>query len=163
MGLEFRRDFSCTWANGWCQICRNGCGCSALHVQWEKNQGLNSQQTTAFKTQGKEEKLVLKDSFRIICSDVNIPQGFSDGSDGKESACNEEDLGSVPGLGRLPGGRHGNPHRYSCLENPHGQRSLVGYSLSGCKESDMTEQLSTAEFKQLAIGHTWAVPYHESG
>ena len=117
MGLEFRRDFSCTWANGWCQICRNGCGCSALHVQWEKNQGLNSQQTTAFKAQGKEEKLVLKDSFRIICSDVNIPQGFPDGSDGKESACNEEDLGSVPGLGRSLGERHCYPLPYSCLKN----------------------------------------------
>ena len=33
---------------------------------------------------------------------------------------------SVPGLGRSPGGGHGNPLQYSCLENPHGQRSLVG-------------------------------------
>ena len=38
------------------------------------------------------------------------------------------DEGSVPGLGRSPGGRHSNPCQYSCLENPHGQRSLVGYS-----------------------------------
>ena len=33
--------------------------------------------------------------------------------------------------------------QYSCLENPHGQRSLAGYSPWGCKESDTTEQLST--------------------
>ena len=38
------------------------------------------------------------------------------------------DTGSIPGLGRSPGGGHGNPLQYSCLENPHGQRSLVGYS-----------------------------------
>ena len=36
--------------------------------------------------------------------------------------------GSVPGLGRSPGGRHGNHLQYSYPENPHGQRSLVGYS-----------------------------------
>ena len=54
--------------------------------------------------------------------------GFLGGSDGKESACDEGDLGSVPGLGRSPGGGHGNPLQYSCLENPHGQRSLAGYS-----------------------------------
>ena len=36
-------------------------------------------------------------------------------------------------------GGHGNPLQYSCLENPHGQRSLAGYSSWGCKESDMTK------------------------
>ena len=44
--------------------------------------------------------------------------GFSGGSDGKESACNVRDLGSVPGWGRSPGGGQGNPLQYSCLENP---------------------------------------------
>ena len=47
----------------------------------------------------------------------------------------------IPGLGRSCGGGHGNPLQYFCLENPHGQRSLVGYSPWGCKESDTTEQL----------------------
>ena len=47
------------------------------------------------------------------------------GSVGKElSACNAGDLSSIPGLGIAPGGGHGNPLQYSCLENPHGQRSL---------------------------------------
>ena len=41
------------------------------------------------------------------------------------------DSGSVPGLERSPGGRNGNPLQYSCLENSHGQRSLVGYSAWG--------------------------------
>ena len=38
-----------------------------------------------------------------------------------------------------PGGGHGNPLQYFCLENPHGQRSLEGYSPSGHKELNMTE------------------------
>ena len=44
--------------------------------------------------------------------------GFLGGSDGKESACNVGDLGSIPGLGRFPGGGHGNPLQYSCQEDP---------------------------------------------
>ena len=68
--------------------------------------------------------------------------GFPGGSDGKESVCNVEDLGSIPGLGRSPGGGHGNPLQYSCLENPRGQRSLAGYSPWGRKESDITFQLN---------------------
>ena len=54
--------------------------------------------------------------------------GFPGGSDGKKSACNAGDLGSIRGLGIFPGGGHGNPLQYSCLEKTQGQRSLVGYS-----------------------------------
>ena len=68
-----------------------------------------------------------------------VTEGFPGGSDGKESACNAGDLGLIPGLGRSPGGGHGKPLQYSCLENPHGQRSLVGYSPWGRKESDTIE------------------------
>ena len=52
--------------------------------------------------------------------------GFPGGLDGKESACSVGDLGSIPGLGSSPGGEHSNLLRYSCVENPHRQRSLVG-------------------------------------
>ena len=52
-------------------------------------------------------------------------------------------------LGRSPGGGHGNPLQYSCLENLHGQRSLAGYSPQGCKESDMTEAT------EHACMHNW--------
>ena len=44
--------------------------------------------------------------------------GFPGGSDRRESACHEGDLGLFPGLGRFPGGGHGNPLHYSCMENP---------------------------------------------
>ena len=71
-------------------------------------------------------------------------------SDGKESACSAGDLGWIPGWGRPPGGGHGNPLQYSCLKNPHGQRSLVAYSLWGSKESDTTKRLSTAQHSTCA-------------
>ena len=65
--------------------------------------------------------------------------GFPGGSGGKESACNVGDLGSTPGLGRSPGGGHGYPLQYSCLDNPHGYRNMAGYSPLGHKELDTTE------------------------
>ena len=79
-------------------------------------------------------------------------RGFPGSSAGKESACNAEDPGLIPGLGRFPGGGHGNPLQYSCLENPPEQRSLVGYSPWSQKESDLTEQLNfkhSTDFKKV--------------
>ena len=49
------------------------------------------------------------------------------------------EAGSVPGSGRSPGGKNGNPLQYSCLENPHGQRSLMGNHPWGLKELDTAE------------------------
>ena len=46
------------------------------------------------------------------------------------------DMGSIPGSGRSPGGGHGSPLQYSCLENPHGQGRLACCSPWGHKESD---------------------------
>ena len=86
-----------------------------------------------------------------------IPQCQS--SDGKESACSEGDLGSVPELGRSPGGGHGNPLQYSCLENPCEPRSLVGYS---CKESGKTEGLSTPQHIQHRQKLTYLTPQCKS-
>ena len=45
-------------------------------------------------------------------------KGFPGGLDGKESACNAENLSSIPGSGRSPGEENGNPLQYSCLKNP---------------------------------------------
>ena len=46
----------------------------------------------------------------------DISSHFPGGSDGKEAACNTGDLGLIPGSGRSPGGGHGNPLQYSCLD-----------------------------------------------
>ena len=55
----------------------------------------------------------------LIPSQLSGPTlGFPCSSAGRESACNVGDLGSFPGLGISPGGVHGNPLQYSCLENP---------------------------------------------
>ena len=79
----------------------------------------------------------------LFCSLLFYDLGFPGGSTGKESTCNAGDLSSIPGLGRSPREGHGNPLQYSYLENPHGQRNLVGYSPWTRKESGATEQLTT--------------------
>ena len=48
-----------------------------------------------------------------------------------KNLCNVGDLGSIPGLGKSPGGGHGNPLQYSCLENPHGQEEAGGLQSMG--------------------------------
>ena len=69
--------------------------------------------------------------------------GFPGGSDVKESARNAGEPGSIPESGRSPGEGKGHPLQHSCLENPHGQSSLVGYSPWGHIESGMTEVTNT--------------------
>jgi len=56
---------------------------------------------------------------------------------------------SIPGSGRSPGGGRGKPLQYSCLENPHGQRSLAGYSPWGHNELDTTKAT------EHACTHAW--------
>ena len=53
-----------------------------------------------------------------VCVCVYMHRIFPCSSVGKESACNAEDPGSIPGSGRSPGEGNGNPLQYSCLENP---------------------------------------------
>ena len=68
--------------------------------------------------------------------------GIPDSAGGKEPLANTGNIREVgwnPGWGRSPEGGRGNPLQCSCLENPHGQRSLEGYSPRGCSESDTTE------------------------
>ena len=65
---------------------------------------------------------------------------FPGGSDGKVSAYNAGDLGSIPGSGRSPGEGNGNPLQYSYLENPMDGGTWLGYSPWGRKESYITEQ-----------------------
>ena len=65
---------------------------------------------------------------------------FPGNSDSKESACNVGDQGSIPGLGRSPGDRNGNPLQYSCLENPM-DRGDWRATVHRVKELDTTERL----------------------
>ena len=67
--------------------------------------------------------------------------GFPGGSEVKASACNAGDLGLIPGLGRFPWRRKWHPTPVFLPGESHGQRSLVGYSPRGRKESDTTEGL----------------------
>ena len=65
-------------------------------------------------------------------------KGFPDGVDSEESTCNAGDPGSIPELGRSPGGGHGNPLQYSCLENPM-DRGAWRATVHGVAESDTNE------------------------
>ena len=86
--------------------------------------------------------------------------GFPGGSDGKASACNMEDLGSIPGSGRSPGEGNGNPLQYSCLENPMDreawQATVHGVAKSQTRLSNFTSSfnLSTSFRSQIFIKTT---------
>ena len=71
-----------------------------------------------------------------------VHQGFHGGTGDKESAFNEGDLGSTPGLGRSPGEGNGHPLQYSCLENSMDREAWRATVHGVTKESDMTEQLT---------------------
>ena len=62
-------------------------------------------------------KLARQDTGYPVKVELHIHKGFPGGSDGKDSACNAGELGSIPGLGRSPGEGNGNPVQCSCLEN----------------------------------------------
>ena len=62
----------------------------------------------------------------------------------KNPPVNAGDMQSIPGSRRSPGEGNGNLLQYSCLENPHGQRSLVDYSPWGHKQLDTTEHTAQA-------------------
>ena len=66
-----------------------------------------------------------------------MPLNFPGSSDGKESAYDVGDLDLIPELGKSPGGGHGNPFQYSCLENPMTEEP--GGLQSIVSELDMTE------------------------
>ena len=73
--------------------------------------------------------------------------GFPGGSVGKKICLQCGRPGFNPWVGKSPGEGSDNPLQYSCLENPHRQRSLAGYSPWGCKELGMTEQLTLSHIR----------------
>ena len=85
-----------------------------------------------------------------ICNLIHIIfivlTGYPGSSAGKESTWTAGDLGSIPALGRSPGEGNGNPLQYSGLENPHGQRSLAGYSPQGHRAGH--------DWVTISTGHT---------
>ena len=90
-----------------------------------------------------------------MCGELGLQLGFilGWGSMGKESACNAGvtgDLGSVPGLGRSPGGGHGNLLQYSCLENPQDR------SLAGCKSTGLQRVVCDWAMKHACSGWSFA-------
>ena len=83
--------------------------------------------------------------------------GFPGNSDGKESACNAGNLDLIPGSGRSPGEGNGNPLQYSCLGNSMDRGAWRATVHGVPKESDTTEQLSTAHHKGTEIPQaTWS-------
>ena len=81
------------------------------------------------------------------CSSLSLKMDFPGGSVVKNLPASSGGTGSISGSGRSPEGGHGNPLQYFCLENPHGQRSLVGYSPRGHEELDKNERTSTHKRK----------------
>ena len=77
-----------------------------------------------------------------------VALGFCDGTAGKESACNAGEKGSIPGSGRSPRVRNGNPLQYSCLKNPMDREA---YSPKGHKELDMIEQPNTHTYSCFTV------------
>ena len=61
--------------------------------------------------------MVISSEMILVLNPISCHGGFPGGSDGKASACNAGDLGSIPGSARSPGEGNGNPLQYSCLEN----------------------------------------------
>ena len=84
----------------------------------------------------------------LIKTYMHIQIGFPGSSVLKNPSANAgdtRDASLIPGSGRSPGEGNGNPVQYSCLENPHEQGCLAGYSSCGRKELDITEWLRRAQ------------------
>ena len=86
--------------------------------------------------------------FKVSCFAVR--EGFPGSSAAKNPAASTGDAGSIPGSGRSPGGGHGNPLQYSCLENPM-DRGAWQLQSWGHKESDTAEQLTTRAHLGLSL------------
>ena len=87
--------------------------------------------------QGRKSSVPLPEDY--IKGAVRIPWCFPGGSNGKESACNAGDQGSIPELGRSPGEGNGNPLQYSCVENPMDGGAWWAVVHGVAKELDRTE------------------------
>ena len=89
--------------------------------------------------------IFLESDLGVFSHHTHFILGFSGGSDGKESTCNAEDRGLIPGLERSPGEGNDYPLQYSCLENFTDRRTWWA-TVHGVTESDTTERLSLSLF-----------------
>ena len=93
---------------------------------------------------------LLRNSPHIPWAKISIYSDFPGGSDGKESACNARDPGSIPGLKGSFGEGNGNPLQYSCLENSTDRRAWRP-TVHGQKELDTSEQLNKILENELKL------------
>ena len=88
-----------------------------------------------------------------------IYTGFPGGLDGKDSACNAGDRGSIPGSGRCPGEGNGSPLQHSCLENPMDRGAWRGAVHGVAKSQTQLKWLSTQHSRTLFVPtQTWKPP-----
>ena len=89
--------------------------------------------------------------------------GYPGGAGGKEPPCQcrleVRDTGSVPGLGRSPGGRHGNPLQYPCLENPMDRGAWRTTVHKVSQSRTRVKQISTAWTHSAKATHTQSPTY----
>ena len=90
-----------------------------------------------------------KQDARLLCFYLIYQSfdGFPGGSVGEGSACSAGHLGSIPELGRSPGGRHGNPLQYSWLKNPTDWAAWQAKSQTGLKWLSMHAQLTAQKWR----------------
>ena len=87
--------------------------------------------------------LIFYISHSLLENNQSLKRCFAGGAVVENLPVNAGDVGSIPGSARSTGVGNGNPFHYSCLEKSHEQQSLAGYGSCDCKESDITERLST--------------------
>ena len=90
------------------------------------------------------------------------PRDFPSGSDGKASAYNSGDLGSIPGLGRSPGERNGNPFQYSCLENPMDRETWQATVHGVAKSRKRLSDIYLLTYSCTMVGHSGMKSENES-
>ena len=101
------------------------------------------------------EKIIANETTdQWLISKIYKQKDFPGDSDGKASAYNVGDVGSIPGSGRSSGEGNGNPPPILLLGKSHGRRSLLGFILWGRKESDMTEKLHFTSYSSITEKQT---------
>ena len=129
-----------TWGSGSQAGCPSSCPVTSVHrwvslMPFEELPRRCSYERNIFSLPAVKSSLV---SYQLIWGDLCFVWGAS----GKEPACQcrrGKRWGSVPRLGRCPGGGNGNPLQYSCLKNPIDRGASWAMVHKGCKELDVTE------------------------